>query len=112
MTGQHPSWLSNGVEGAAVLRIKDIEFEVDRQRSSVSAYIPQQPQDPPERLCWSIEVECVEKDYERGFWVPKLYAQDISIKTRDWRRLEGEEVREEGDRLAAYLYVQEHERTR
>ena len=95
-----------------MLRIKDIEFEVDRKRSNLSAYIPQQPQDPPERLCWSVEINCVEKEYEKGFWTPMLYVNDLNIDVRDWKQVEGVTIDKDDEDVAAYLYVLEHEPTR
>ena len=97
-----------------MLRIKDIDFEIDKQRSELLAYIPQEAPgyQLPWRLCWSLDVYCVDKEYERGFWTPYLYANEITFDVRDWRMIEGQTVRNEGDRgLAAYLYGQEHERT-
>lgn len=96
----------------AMLRLKDIVFEVDHRRSSFSAYVPQQPQDPPERLCWSLDIQCVEKEYDRGFWTPLLYAQNIAFDVRTWQQITGKSLTDEGDDgLQAFLYVQEHERT-
>ncbi len=97
-----------------MLRIKDIDFEVDQQRSEFIAYIPQESpgQESPGRLCWSLEVKCVDKETERGFWSPYLYANEMTFDVRDWRMIEGITVRNEGNEgLAAYLCVQEGERT-
>ncbi len=97
-----------------MLRIKDIAFEVDKRRSEFFAYIPQEPpgQQSSGRLCWSLEVYCVEKEYERGFCPPCLYANEMTFDVRDWRMIEGKTVQNEGDEgLASYLGVQESTRT-
>jgi hypothetical protein len=97
-----------------MLRIKDLAFEIDQQRSEFFAYIPQEPpgQQSSGRLCWSLEVYCVEKENERGFETPCLYVNDMIFDVRDWRMIEGKTVQNEGDDgLAAYLCVHESVRT-
>ena len=92
------------------LRIKDVVCEVDKQRSEFFAYIPQEPpgQQSPGRLHWSLEVYCVEKDNERGFFPPCLYANEMTFDVKDWRMIEGKTVQNEGkDGLAAYVGVHE-----
>ena len=99
---------------SGILKIKDIAFEVDKQRSEFLAYIPQESpgQHSTGHLRWSLEVYCVEKEYERSFLPPCLYANEMRFGVRDWRMIEGTMVQNEGDKgLAAYLGVQESIRT-
>jgi hypothetical protein len=88
------------------LRIKDIEFEVDHQKSEFVAYIPQESPgiESPGRLHWSIEVNCLEKETERELWTPYLYVNDMKLDVTDWRMIEGLIIRNEGkDGLGACL---------
>ena len=97
-----------------MLRIKDMAFEVDSQRSEFFAYIPQEPPgvQSPGRLRWSLEVRCVDMEYERGFGAPYLHANGMRFDVRDWRMIEGRTVRDGGgEGLAAYLYVQADNKT-
>jgi len=90
--------------------MKDIDFEVDNQRSEFLAYIPQQPpgEQSPGLLHWSLEVYCVEREYERGFSPPCLYVNEMTFDVRDWRMIEGKTVQNQGDEgLAAYVGVHE-----
>jgi hypothetical protein len=95
-------------------RIKDISFEIDHQKSELLAFIPQEsPGEQSEgHLRWSLEVYCVEKEYERSFWPPYLYAQEMRFDIQDWKAIEGRTVLGDGaEELRAFLYVQEHEPT-
>jgi hypothetical protein len=95
-----------------LLRIKDIAFEVDHQRSEFSAYVPQESpgQQSEGHLNWSLEVYCVEKEYDRDFWPPYLYANQMRLGVQDWQMIEGKAIRDDGDEDLgpAHLYVQEH----
>jgi len=51
-----------------MLLLKDMAFEVDRQRSEFFRLHPAEPPGHPSpgRLRWSLEIYCVDKEYERG----------------------------------------------
>jgi hypothetical protein len=60
-----------------------------------------------------VEINCVEREYEHGFWPPCLYTSNLSIGVRDWKQLETVALGgEESNGVDAHLYVWEHERTR
>ena len=97
-----------------MLRINDIAFEVDRQRSELFAYIPQEPpgKQSPGRLCWSLQIYCIDKEYAGGFWTPYLETNDMTFDLRDWRMIEGQTVSNEGEEgLTAYLHTPEPQKT-
>ena len=96
------------------LRIKDLTFEVDYDRSQFFAYVPQEPpgQLSSGRLHWSLEVYCLERQDGLEFEPPSLQANQMTFEVRDWKRLEGRTVRNPGtEGLAAHLYVHEGRRT-
>jgi len=84
-----------------MLQIGDRVFEVDKQRSEFSAYIPQEPpgQQSPGRLSWSLEIRCVDKEDDAdkegdlGFSTPYLETHDVTFDVRDWRKIEGQTIR-------------------
>jgi hypothetical protein len=88
------------------MRIQEIAFDVDHQRSEFIAYVPQEApgQESPGRLCWSLEVYCVNRENERGLSAPMLYAQELTFDVRDWKEMAGQTVRGEGEAgVAAFL---------
>jgi hypothetical protein len=88
------------------LRVKDVDFEVDQQRSEFFAYIPQESpgQESPGRLCWSLDFYCVKKENARGISAPYLYANEMTFDVRDWRSIKGKTVQNVGtEGLAAYV---------
>jgi hypothetical protein len=89
-----------------MLRIEDVAFEIDHEKSEFFAFIPQESpgQESPGRLCWSIGVYCVDKENERGFSAPNLYVNTMAVDVTDWRSMEGQTVQNMGIKgLAAYL---------
>ena len=97
-----------------MLRIQDIAFEVDGQRSEFFAYIPQEPpgKQSPGRLCWSLQIYCMDKEDARGFGTPYLETNDMTFDSRDWRMIEGQTARNEGGAgLTAYLHTPEPRKT-
>lgn len=89
-----------------MLRIQDVTFEVDRQRSEFFAYIPQESpgQESPGRLCWSLGIYCLDTENERGFSAPYLYVNEMTVDVRDWRSIAGKTIQNAGtEELAAYL---------
>jgi hypothetical protein len=92
------------------LRIKDVVFEVDMQRSEFLAYIPQPSpgQQSQGRLHWSLEIYCMESKHKSGFSPPCLYANELTFDVRDWRMIEGKVIQNEGDEgLAAFVGIDE-----
>lgn len=89
-----------------MLRIGNLTFEVDRQRSELLGYVPQEPPGVASsgRLRWSIEVYSLRQENEQGVSGPCLYANDLALDVRDWRRLDGLVLRDTAEpALAAYL---------
>lgn len=95
-----------------ILRIRDVAFEVDHDRSQFFAYVPQESPGQPSsgRLHWSIEVYCLERQDGLEFETPSLQADRMTFDVRDWKLLEGRTVRN-AEGLAAHLYVHEGRRT-
>jgi hypothetical protein len=88
------------------LRIEDVDFEVDEQKSEFLAFIPQESPGHagPWRLRWSIEVRTLAQEFDDAPIAPCLYIQELALDVRDWRSLEGVTVQDEDEaRIAAYL---------
>jgi hypothetical protein len=88
------------------MRIKDVDFEVDQEKSEFLAHIPQESPGHagPWRLRWSIEVRTRAQEFEQAPIAPCLYVQELVLDVTDWRSLEGVTVHGEGaDGVAAYL---------
>ena len=96
-----------------MLRINDIAFAVDTQRSEFFAFIPQEPpgKQPPGRLCWSLQIYCMDKEDDGGFWTPYLETNDMTFDLWDWRRIEGQTVDEGEKGPTAYLHTPEPQKT-
>jgi hypothetical protein len=89
-----------------MFRLKDLVFAVDRQRSELFAYVPQEPPgvESPGRLRWSLELYCLDQENEQGIAAPSLSADELPLDVADWRSLDGAVLGNDGEQqLAAYL---------
>src|SRR5262245_41930076 len=89
-----------------MLRIGDLTFEVDRQRSELLGFVPQEAPGvaSPGRLHWSLEVYCVDQENALGVVAPCLYASDVALDVPDWRLLNSVVLQDGGEPpLVAYL---------